>query len=401
MSSLRPHVLLLQPPSPPPVERDAPSPRWQGPRGPRWPWPLLVESARLTDRALVSVIDAQAQGLSAEAAFTLAEHLRPDAIFALVGGAACAEDPGFLVRLRERVPGASLAVGGPAVSADPAAALTRFEAADAAVTAPGAPGPSYEAGFGSPGALWRGQQAAADAPRPTAPWALGPPQLGLFAWARYTFDGWAGLVGQPMIALPQRGAPPWWRAPEALRVELQAWATAGAAALSLRGAPLPTDTPAQLDGLLADLHAVGLPWAAAVGASLPTPAQRAAIRAAGCRRIDLGVHLGNSEHHVIVEGQARSVAELRAALGPGAPPVRLRVDGLREPRSVGRALQLADALGAAWLDLRPDGAARPVPALTEAIEAGRRAAARRPARWRAGLEAALRGPTPLVPRRQR
>lgn len=394
MSAPSPHVLLIQPPGAFAAERDAPEPRWAAAAGTRWPWPLLAESARLRGRALVSVIDAAALKLDAEATLELAWHLRPDRIFGLAAWPTSSEDPAFLLRLRERLPAATLVLGGPAVSFDPSAALERYQAADGVVLQAGAGGPGYERGPGAPGALWRGGPGAPKAPVEAGPCALPPPQLELFPWPRYREGGWrGGLVGAALLALPTAEGPTRWRTAASFSAELEAWKRAGARGLSLRGAALPFDAPAQLDALLQALAALGLPWTAALGPALPTADQRAALRRAGARRLRLGVRLDDNDQHVLVDGVRRSVGALAAALGgPGAPALELRVDGLSSPDAVRRALALADRLGAPHVDLRPDGASVPDPSLLDALRRARRRAALRPIRWAAGLAERLTTP---------
>ena len=394
MSAPSPHVLLIQPPGAFAAERDAPEPRWAAAAGPRWPWPLLAESARLQGRALVSVIDAAALKLDAEATLELAWHLRPDRVFGLAAWPTCSEDPGFFRRLRERLPAATLVLGGPAVQLDPGAALERYEAADGIVLQAGAAGPGYEHGTGAPGALWRGDPPAPAPPVEVGPCALPPPQLELFPWPRYRAGGWrGGLVGAALLALPSAKGPPIWRTSASFSAELEAWRRAGARALSLRGAALPFDAPAHLDSLLQALGALGLPWTAAVGPALPTADQRGALRRAGARRLRLGVRLEDDDQHVVVDGVRRSVGALAAALGgPGAPALELRVDGLCSPDAVRRALALADRLGAPHLDLRPDGASVPDPSLLDALRFARPRAALRPIGWAARVAARLTTP---------
>lgn len=394
MSAPSPHVLLILSPGAFAAERDAPEPRWAAAAGPRWPWPLLAESARLRGRALVSVIDAAALKLDAEATLELAWHLRPDRIFGLAGWPTCSEEPAFFLRLRERMPAATLVLGGPAVTFDPSAALERYEAADGIVLQAGSAGPGYERGPGAPGALWRGGPRDLEPPVEAGPCALPPPQLELFPWPRYREGGWkGGLVGAALLALPSAEGPPMWRTAASFSAELEAWRRAGARALSLRGAALPLDAPAQLDGLLQALAAVGLPWTADLGPALPTADQRAALRRAGARRLCLGVRLDDDDQNVLVDDVRRSVGALRAALGgPGAPALALRVDGLNSPDAVRRALALADRLGAPHLDLRPDGASVPDPSLLDALRLARRRAALRPIRWAASVAATLTTP---------
>lgn len=390
LSPSRPHVLLLQPPSEALVERDAPEPRWSGAAGPRWPWPLLAEAARLRGRALVSVLDAQALRLRPEAALELAWHLRPDRVFALVGGLGCSDDPGFVLRLRERLPGATLLIGGPALFGRGAAALRRFEAADGVVLQPGAAGPGYEQGPGAPHVAWRG--GPTDHPGAPDP-ALPPPPIELFPWPRYRELGWrGGLLGAPLIGLPAPAGPPVLRSGAALQAELQAWRAAGARGLSLRGAPLPLGAPEGLAELLRALRALGLPWTAALGPRPPTGGEGAALRAAGCRRLRLGLRLEDNDTHVIINGERAEIAALADAFAEAeAPPLELRVDGIDGPPAVARALALADRLAAPHLDLRPEGAAPPSPPLQAAIAAARRRAQLRPARWRAAF-GSIRGP---------
>ncbi|MBL8616587.1 MAG: hypothetical protein JNM72_13335 [Deltaproteobacteria bacterium] len=367
-------LLLLQPPGPglpdrPLVaDRERPGGRWASAAGPAWPSTLLVESAGARGAGLLSVLDAQATHPDAADALGVAHALRPAAVLALVGGRACAEDPGFLVRLREVLPEAVIVVSGPAVEAAPAAALQRFEVADGALLQVGLPGAPWQAGRGAPGVAWRGAPAAA-LPRPAAA-LLGVPQLELFPWRRYADDGFGGLVGQPLAQLPWVGGAPVPREPAALRAEAEAWRAAGAVGLRLRGGPLSVEDDA-VDAMLDALRGVGLPHDWELGPALLDPARAARLAAAGARQLHLAVRLGATEEVVELAGQPVLVEALRAVVQAAGLPCTLLVDDLDELPAVARARALTVALGAR-LDLRPGGAQAPAPALVEATSPRRR-----------------------------
>ena len=97
------------------------------------PIDLVFLSGWLSERFDVDLVDAVVERLSVERCLERVERAAPDAVVALVGAAAAAEDAAFLELLRERVAGTVVAIGDLTLER-PAERLAAWPAVDAVLT---------------------------------------------------------------------------------------------------------------------------------------------------------------------------------------------------------------------------------------------------------------------------
>ncbi len=323
--SSRPRILLLNPPG----SRSWGRGLFQGcelePEFLPPPADLAVLSGTLAAVGVVSVIDAVAAGLKPGAALKRCVQARPDAVFALAAGISYAEDTAFLTSLKAALPGTRLIgigdiyrdIGEMALSLHPFldAVLLDWSTPDALDLLDPPRAPVDNAVYlGADGVAVAGPSRHA-----RGPWDCPEPRWELFDLARYRLPllpaGPAAAVlgefGCPYLCTycPQSGLGHKWRAPEAVAAEGRRLRELGA-----RGALIADATfgvhPARTRRFLESWprHA-GLPWAAWTRVDLARPDLLAAMRAAGCSAVGLGIDSGDTE---ILRGSKKSTTREQA-----------------------------------------------------------------------------------------